>query len=842
MEGTCNECVFPLDEEHGKIRDQCPSCTSFIYAAVNGKLSCLKELIAAGADVNHVCKCHGTGALISAVMGGHIDCLKELIQSGAEVNIQNPKEETMPLVAAANEGQTECLQELLAAGADVQKQDGHGKTALMLAAWKGHFECVKQLIDGGVNVDIVDNKGNTSLVLAAENGNAFCARELIAAGADVNASNMKGLTSLMLAARYGHIKCVKELIAAGADVKLTNKNGFNSLIMAAQNGHTERVRELISAGAQVNKQYQWGPTALWLASYKGHSACIKELVTAGADVNRSFTTRPLTTAIKAENEYSLEDLLKAGADVNSIDGVDGNTPLMTAVGVNNKTIVQLLIDWGANINAENNKGETALYLAVTKAHADFQRQQTNNHQIVYILLLAGAHLHKTSSGLDPCTVHADKAKFTKTNPHILKMLSAGGANIVDKENFSSVKQLQNSSKDCIRGHLKQIHPEKNLYVTIPQLGLPTRLQSDLLFYTLQNPQIPKLLCPVDANNVEEEKVSSIQQLQDCSKDCIREHLKQIHPEKSLYVTVSQLGLPTRSQYDLFFHILQKNNQILKNNEVQLILKAFEGDIESAQSLIGAGAAVNSQDEEGMTALMIASKNGYLEMVEQLVKEGAGLNLQTLFGDTALIYVTRKNQNDCVQKLLEYGAEINTQDKDGNTALIHAAKVAHNECLHTLNETGANPNIQNNDGSTALILGITCLNAVVELLKAGAGVNHVDREGNTALIRASILGQVDCVKKLIEYGADVNGDGCHTALMESARHGRVNCLELLIQKGADLNLIDEYGCTALRMAAPNYFEECFKTLFKAGADVEFQTAANMRSFFDKRIPSQKGSGN
>ena len=87
MEGTCKPNkkpwfeVFPLNKEES--RGICPTNTSLNHAALRGKLSCVKELIAAGADVNTTCKCHDNGALLSAASNGHFDCLP----SGTDVNI-----------------------------------------------------------------------------------------------------------------------------------------------------------------------------------------------------------------------------------------------------------------------------------------------------------------------------------------------------------------------------------------------------------------------------------------------------------------------------------------------------------------------------------------------------------------------------------------------------------------------------------------------------------------------------------------------------------------------------------------------------------------------------------
>ena len=90
MEGTCNECVFPLNKKESI--GTCPTDTSLVYAAATGKLSCVKELIAAGADVNAVCECHGNGALRHAAEQGYVNCIKELTSvTSTDVNIKNNK-------------------------------------------------------------------------------------------------------------------------------------------------------------------------------------------------------------------------------------------------------------------------------------------------------------------------------------------------------------------------------------------------------------------------------------------------------------------------------------------------------------------------------------------------------------------------------------------------------------------------------------------------------------------------------------------------------------------------------------------------------------------------------
>ena len=120
MEGTCNDCIFPLNKKDSQ--GTCPTDTSLTYAAGRGKLSCVKELIDAGVDVNSTCVCHGNGALLNAATCGNSDCLTDLINAGADVNIRNKNGQTALMFAA----DTQCLTNLITAGAEMNVKDNDG--------------------------------------------------------------------------------------------------------------------------------------------------------------------------------------------------------------------------------------------------------------------------------------------------------------------------------------------------------------------------------------------------------------------------------------------------------------------------------------------------------------------------------------------------------------------------------------------------------------------------------------------------------------------------------------------------------------------------------------------
>jgi ankyrin repeat protein len=84
--------------------------------------------------------------------------------------------------------------------------------------------------------------------------------------------------------------------------------------------------------------------------------------------------------------------------------------------------------------------------------------------------------------------------------------------------------------------------------------------------------------------------------------------------------------------------------------------------------------------------------------------------------------------------------------------------------------------------------------------------------STPLANAIAKGDVEAVKKFIEYGADVNekSNGC-TPLMLAARYNNVEIINLLLAKGANLKTKDDKGYTALRYAELSNAKQAVDTL-------------------------------
>ena len=106
-----------------------------------------------------------------------------------------------------------------------------------------------------------------------------------------------------------------------------------------------------------------------------------------------------------------------------------------------------------------------------------------------------------------------------------------------------------------------------------------------------------------------------------------------------------------------------------------------------------------------------------------------------------------------------------------------------------------------------------------LLQAGADVNAIGYENYTALILACLHSRDESVQLLIESGADVNlsldrGAALHAAVSV----GSLKIANILLRAGANVNVVDLDNQTALMVAVMRGNRGCVKLLLQAGAEV------------------------
>ena len=144
----------------------------------------------------------------------------------------------------------------------------------------------------------------------------------------------------------------------------------------------------------------------------------------------------------------------------------------------------------------------------------------------------------------------------------------------------------------------------------------------------------------------------------------------------------------------------------EEGKTALMLAISGGHEHIIQTLIAAGTNVNIQDYCGNTPLVIGlnfpSSNSHIQVVKLLLKENADPNLQNQNGETALMVASQQNHFKVVELLLKERANPNLQNQEGLTALMFASQNGHYQVVKLLLKEIADPNLQDQDGWTALI--------------------------------------------------------------------------------------------------------------------------------------------
>jgi ankyrin repeat protein len=285
--------------------------TALLYAAREGCIPCVRELLGRGADVN-LADPDGVTPLILALMNIHWDTARYLIEHGADVNLWDffgrtplyaavdmntlPKGRRVELPSLDETSGLQVIGMLLDRGANANAQlklrvphrqvpyDRYtepmlniGATPLLRAAKAGDIEVVKLLLAHGALANLPNFNGDTPLMAAVGKGwinsptrGAFYTEEqalevyalLRAAGADVNARTHFNETALHSAALRGWNELVKRLVADGAQLDVEDGHGLTPIDFAMgriPKGFNERQPEvrtetaalLKSLGAQV---------------------------------------------------------------------------------------------------------------------------------------------------------------------------------------------------------------------------------------------------------------------------------------------------------------------------------------------------------------------------------------------------------------------------------------------------------------------------------------------------------------------------------------------------------------------------------------------------------------
>ncbi|GAB5588204.1 hypothetical protein Unana1_03104 [Umbelopsis nana] len=376
----------------------------------------IPALVRNGADINEQSQ-NGSTVLLEAAERGDTDLVSALLEQGANTEIAN-NDALTPLFVASNNGCLGVISLLLSHGTNKDTTDQHLWTALHRASERGDLNVASALLKGGFDTEVKNAEGDTALHIAAQFNHLSIVIALCQLNADINATDHHGLTVLHRAVHFGRKEIVSYLMDAGA--KLGNSdNGIDtllyvaaqagqaeiaevalgsrfytvqaamdtrkfSLFRAAECGHTEVVNVLLQHGVDIESTDAKGWTALHKACYASKMETARSLIQQGADKEAKDKENGWTSLFLAAKDPKIILLLIAeGADIEAKNG-DGLTALHYYTSIGQVDAIHLLLNYGCNIESRDLSGHNALHYAAAHNQAESMKILLDNGLDPYI--------------------------------------------------------------------------------------------------------------------------------------------------------------------------------------------------------------------------------------------------------------------------------------------------------------------------------------------------------------------------------------------------------------------------------------------------------------------------
>lgn len=604
----------------------------------------LKLLIERGANPTKVVNEFQNTPLCVAAKSGNIDKVNFLLQAGADPNFRNAHGYTPLIHAVYGQRQTrqEIVSVLLNVGANPNIITKYGESPLRTALYFSDFDTLRIILDAGADIGILDWN---PLMRAIAFGTLDEVQAELQRGAYPNGKYQRDMTPWRLGLLVGDVEKAEKLVAFGADFNPTD------LLVAVHKDNPEIVRWLLDNGTDVNVRDEHGRSALSEAAGWGATACVKLLIEAGADAHAAdhTSTQPISEASTPE---IVRMLVEAGADINFISG-EGYTLLKSAAEALNVEMVRALLDMGAATDGETQRYTTTpLYVAV----------QQDDLEIAKLLLDAGANPNAQNVDL----------WFPLSNAQSIEMVQLlldHGADIHLRDEIGSDALCGQDDPD-VAVYLIQAGAEVN-----PQqvhFGQPLREAANK-----NNLEIMRVLLQHGANvdqatswgetplmtAAEHSFVEGVRLLLDHQASVYLENTE--HGRTAVFYAAAPEGFTAyklMKEYDVsdLLNDLGEEHDLLAEDITPAPDAVTYGyiasdSVEVLEMLLAAGADINARDKQEMTPIILTASCGRPSRVAALLRAGADIHLHDAEGKTALDYARLHPESEhraSIVKLLE----------------------------------------------------------------------------------------------------------------------------------------------------------------------------------------------
>ncbi|XP_053348675.1 serine/threonine-protein phosphatase 6 regulatory ankyrin repeat subunit A-like isoform X1 [Clarias gariepinus] len=620
-----------------------------------------------------------------------------------------------------------------------------------------------------------------------------------------------GLSLLMIAVQENQLHVVERLLELEVNPGEKTKDGQTALHIAAFCSKDDIVKLLAS---KTDPNTPGGPKAQLPLHYAAsrpddffnvvHSL-LKFSNTDARDTQDEDGYIPLLLAVKAGNVGIVKELLsdRSESQLMAKTKENGDTALHICCRRRHADMARVLMEFNVNLNCQNDEGQTPLHIAAwedDQAMLKLFYHRTANPNIADKLGRCPLHIaaergHTTAVEVLTELLNSNVLERTKDGSTLLHIASQCG----------NLEMLQSLLKKGVPLHMADKSGAVCLHVAA-KFGHKTVVQV-LLQRGLH----------VDATN--------------------KDGLTALHVAvENCKPKVVQILLGSGAQVQL------RGGKAL---EMPLHIAARVKDGEKvAEMLLKSGAEVNTEQDNGETAMHIAACHGNLQTMGTLLEEGADLTWRSKAEETPLHVAVRHCHAHIVVWILEYltrerhrkGTElcVRQANQKGETTLHLAAEIQKNivhrddedvQIIRTLMEYNADITAATREkGETpihycARIGNVAVLQEMLNNVPSNClqtAINKQDKTGRSPLLLAAELGHMEVVRLLLERNArvDVFDEEGKSALHLAAQQGHEDIADILLSYKAFVNAKTKLGLTPLHLSAQTGSSHLVQLLIKA----------------------------